>query len=209
MEGQVGEVIAARVLARGWPWMRPARVAALLALLVAAMASAWIAHVLGPPGGGGGGGELHEPDFYLENFETTVMDEQGQPRRRIEAEYMAHFPDTNTKELSRPRLMIYRAAGAPWRVQSERGWISAGDDVMLLLGKVRIWRDDPSGVPEIEIHTQDLRVLPATEYGETDRPVVIRTATSESHAVGMRAYLRQSRLELLAEVRTRYEKKRP
>ena len=80
---------------------------------------------------------------------------------------------------------------------------------MLLLGEVEIWREGESGQRELEILTQDLRVLPETQYGETDKPVVIRTPNSESKSVGMRAYLEKRRLELLSQVTTTYETQIP
>lgn len=144
----------------------------------------------------------HIPDFYMESFETTVMDSQGRPSRRLAADYMAHFPDTDTKEFAEPYLVLYRQRGNPWHVTSDRAWVSADDDVMLLLGDVHIWRDDDVGVRELDIKTEDLRVLPQTNYAETEKPVVIGTPTSETHSVGMKAYLEESRLELLADVET-------
>jgi lipopolysaccharide export system protein LptC len=147
----------------------------------------------------------HTPDFYMENFVTTKMDEFGAVHRRVEAEYMAHFPDTDTREFQKPYMVMYRQAAQPWHVRSERGWLSASGDVMLLLGKVHIWRDDANGVKELDVDTEDLRVLPEREYGETDKPVVITTATTQTHGVGMKAYLAESRLELLSKVRTRHE----
>ncbi len=173
-------------------------------LLTLALASAWTVRVLEMPQVRVQRSAPHEPDYYLERFVTTVMDDSGRPRRRIEAEYLAHFPDTDTKELSRPQVILYRDGAEPWRVVAERGWISANDDVMLLLGAVRIWRNAPDGGKDIEIRTRDLRVLPQTDYGETDQPVVIETPRSVSQGVGMRAYLRQGRVELLSNVRTRY-----
>ncbi|MFT5173491.1 MAG: lipopolysaccharide export system protein LptC [Gammaproteobacteria bacterium] len=147
----------------------------------------------------------HTPDFYMENFVTTKMDEFGAVHRRVEADYMAHFPDTDTREFQQPYMVMYRQAAQPWHVRSERGWLSASGDVMLLLGKVHIWRDDANGVKELDVNTEDLRVLPEREYGETDKPVVITTATTQTHGVGMKAYLAESRLELLSKVHTRHE----
>lgn len=148
----------------------------------------------------------HTPDLYMENFVSTAMGPDGRPHRRVEAEYMAHFPDTDTHEFQRPYMIMYRAGALPpWHVRSERGWLSATGDVMLLLGKVHIWRDNASGVKELDIKTEDLRVLPERDYGETDKPVVITTPASQTHGVGMKAYLAESRLELLKDVHTRYE----
>ena len=147
----------------------------------------------------------HTPDLYMENFVTTKMNEHGVVHRRLEAEYMAHFPDTDTHEFQRPYMVMYRENALPWHVRSERGWLSASGDVLLLLGKVHIWRNNASGLNELDIKTEDLRVLPEREYGETDKPVLITTATSQTRGVGMKAHLSESRLEFLSNVHTRHE----
>ena len=147
----------------------------------------------------------HTPDFFMERFTTTTMGADGLPHRRLAADYMAHFADTESSEFTQPTITLFPTSGPPWEVRSERGWSSANDDVMLLLGKVHIWRDDSDGVRLIEIHTSDLRVLPSTGYGETDQPVEIRRGRTISHGLGMRAYLEDDRLELLSRVRTIHE----
>ncbi len=177
----------------------------LSVMLAVAVASFWTLRnldvdLLAPPEGG-----RHVPDLYMENFVTTAMGPTGLPRRRVEAEYMAHFPDTDTHEFQRPYMIMYREQGEPWHVRSERGWLSASGDVMLLLGKVHIWRNNASGLKELDIKTEDLRVLPEREYGETDKSVLITTPTTRTRGVGMKAHLAESRLELLSDVHTHYE----
>ena len=179
----------------------------LFVLIAAAAVSAWMLHSLEPQSLSPVEPPGHVPDFFMENFTTTTTDEQGQLRRRIEADYMAHFPDTDTNEFTRPYLVLYNDRGAmPWHVTSERGWLSAGGEVMFLLGEVHIWRNTPQGKRRLVIETEDLRVLPDADYGETDKTVVITTAHSRSHGVGMRAYMDESRLELLSQVRTVYDR---
>ena len=178
----------------------------LVVLVVLAVGSGWVLHSLEPellrrvdsPG--------HVPDFFVENFTTTTMDERGFPKQRLRAEYMAHFPDTDTNEFTRPYLIMYRDGADPWHVKSERGWLSASGEVMFLLGRVLIWRNGPDGKLRMEIETEDLRVLPDSDYGETDKQVVITTPHSRSKGVGMRAYLDESRLELLSQVQTVYDR---
>ena len=176
-----------------------------LSLAAAAVLSGWLLQRLGgkPPEQHASG--RHVPDYYVEKFTSTTMDENGFPHRRVSADYMAHFPDTDTHELSRPYMVLFRESSTPWHVRSERGWISSSGDVLLLLGKVHIWRNDSDGKRQMDIRTEDLRVLPDTNYGETDKLAVITTPGSESRGVGMRAFLDQSRLELLSQVHTHYE----
>lgn len=148
------------------------------------------------------------PNAWIEHFVTVEMDEAGRPKRRLEAEYMAVNPD-ETSELSHPYYVLYRAGGEPWHVRSERGRVSADGKVVMLLGKVDIWRNDASGARDLDVRTEDLRVLPDAEYGETAERVTIRTPASTSEGVGMRAWLDESRLELLSRVRTRVDGRRP
>lgn len=176
-------------------------------LLVLAIGSGWLLRQLQTTDEVQTGGPAHTPDFYLEEFTTTTMGESGKPDRVLKAARMVHYPDTDTHELTRPYMVLYHPERQPWHVESERGWVSAKGDVVLLLGKVHIWRDDEQGVLETEIRTRDLRVLPDSDYGETDKPVTIRAGRSESRGVGMRAFLDQDRLELLSQVHTVYEPK--
>ena len=177
-------------------------------LVAVAIGSFWLLRELEPGAPGETPSPLHVPDFYMENFETTTMGVDGTPKRNLKARYMAHFPDTDTHEFESPYMLLYREEGPPWHVQSERGWLSSGGDVMLLLGKVHIWRNNVSGTKELDVETEDLRVLPDSSYGETDQLVVITTPTSRTTGVGMKAYMAESRMELLNDVRTRFQPRR-
>ena len=147
------------------------------------------------------------PDAYMEHFITVEMDDAGRPKRRLEADYMAYMAD-ETIVLSNPYYVLYRANGEPWHIRSERGQVSADGNVLRLLGGVDIWRTDGAGVRELGIRTEDLMVLPESEYGETAEPVTIRTPASTSRGVGMRAYLDETRIELLSKVRTHVDRYR-
>lgn len=146
--------------------------------------------------------EGHAPDLTMEEFDVTTMGEDGNPLRRLSAAHMAHFTDTGTKELRHPHLVVYQDLEEPWHIASERGWVSADNDVLMLLGKVDIWRNYPDERPEIHIETEDLRVLPHDEYAETQLPVSISTPHSLTRGTGMQAYLRESRVQLLSDVKT-------
>jgi len=50
----------------------------------------------------------HYPDYYLENFTTLTMNEDGTPKNRLRAVYMSHYQDDNTSELHKPELEIFR-----------------------------------------------------------------------------------------------------
>ncbi len=142
----------------------------------------------------------------MEGFTRTAMDDRGQVTTRLYAERMYHYPDDDSTRLVRPRIEILQA-GPPWYAAAETGFVDAQGEVVLLRGEVRVWRDDAAGGRALEVITTRMRVLPARRYAETDDPITLVTPESVTHAVGMRGDLRYNRLELLQEVRTRYEKR--
>lgn len=181
-------------------------IAVFLFLAAVALLSFWILNLLDAEPSKQADGVRRPPDYYVENFTATTLDQSGFPSRRLDAAYMAHYPDTDTHEFRDPYMVFFAELATPWHVRSERGRVSPDGEEMLLLGKVHIWRNNESGKRQVDIRTEDLRVLPGTEYGETEKRVIITTPTSESRGLGMRAWMGESRLELLSQVRTVYER---
>ena len=121
---------------------------------------------------------------------------------------MAYYAD-QTIELTNPRYVLFRKEGEPWHVQSELGRVSSDGSVLWLLGRVDIWRNDAAGTRDLDIRTEHLMVRTASEYAETAEPVTIRTPASVSSGIGMRAWLDETRFELLSQVRTHVERRSP
>ena len=170
-------------------------------LLVAAGASGWILYDLDFDDDSTERMAPDAPEAYMENFVSVEMDGAGRPRRRIEASYMAYHADQSV-ELTDPRYVLFRDEGEPWHVRSEHGRVSPDGTVLWLLGTVDIWRNDASGTRDLDIRTGHLMVLTNSEYAETTETVTIRTPASLSSGVGMRAWLDETRFELLSQVRT-------
>ncbi|MCZ6893268.1 MAG: LPS export ABC transporter periplasmic protein LptC [Gammaproteobacteria bacterium] len=149
----------------------------------------------------------HEPDYYIENMIRTTTGIEGELKNILRAELVEHFPDDDSTELASPHLEIYNGQVEPWHVIAERGWVSSGNDVVLLHGAVEIWRLDKAGQRVYQVITSELRVLPKEQYAESDNPTTIIGPSTVTHAIGMRANFAHDRLELLKQVRTRHEVK--
>lgn len=147
----------------------------------------------------------HEPDYYIEDMVRNTLDETGAVANVLYADLVTHYPDDDSTELSNPRMEIYNGATDPWYVIAESGWVSSGNEVVLLHGEVEIWRLDEAGVRKFEVLTTELRVLPKEQYAETDDPATITSATTITKTIGMRANFAHDRLELLKQVKTRHE----
>lgn len=176
-----------------------------LALVMMAVASAWLLQQLTMQRDATDARQRHDPDLFMADFVTTFMDLDGRPEHELRAQRLEHFPDTDTHELLLPHMRVFQDDAEPIQVRSERGWISADGNLVLLQGRVYIWQDDLDGSKEMEVLTRDMRVLLDQDVAETEHPAVMRTAGGESHSVGLKAYLDSNRLELLKQVQTTYE----
>jgi lipopolysaccharide export system protein LptC len=148
------------------------------------------------------------PDYYLENFVASAMDEDGRLRERLRADMMYHYPHDESAELIRPRLEVYRNEEAPpWLIDAEHGWLYEGGELILLHGDVHMEREaSPQTGPAMRLITREVRVRPAARYAETDEPVtMLRGDATRIEAVGMRAHLGDGWVELLSTVRGRHD----
>ncbi len=149
----------------------------------------------------------HYPDYYMENFTTLTMNQDGTPKNRLNAAYMAHYPDDNTSELHDPKLEIFRREKQPIHVKSDIGWVTSNNEVILLNGNVYLHQYDDDGTLKLELLAEDAKVLVDQKYAETDNPATLITKKSITTSVGMRAYLQEQRMEFLSNVQTTIESK--
>ncbi len=146
----------------------------------------------------------HIPDYYINMFTVSAMDDNGHLRYRLHADHMAHYLDDDTASLTRPNMSLFKPDGPVWNASARRGWIGAGQKTVLLQGNVLVWRDPVVKGSGLELQTDELHVTPDKQYAETDKPVTIAQDIGITHAVGMHVYLEQGRMELLADVRGHY-----
>ena len=176
------------------------KIAVILIALV--IGSTWLLNRLG--GNDKGKGEIirHDPDYYMENFSTTTMEEDGSMKNRLSADYMAHYPENDTTELSRPYLEVFRNNKQPLMIIADKGWVTSDNEVILLTGAVKLWQNEPEGGRKMEIMTTDVRILPEQEYAETDMPATFINRQSTITGTGVRAYFKEERVKLLNNVQT-------
>lgn len=146
------------------------------------------------------------PDYYMQNFTVTAMDLEGKPEREITADYMEHFPQDDTTELTFPNIVIYDGNNPPWKIRSEQGWLSSDGETLLLTGVVTIDREEGQNVRPMHIVTSDVTVRPQENYAETNQHVTIHSLHDQQESDGMQAWLEKPiRLKFSPNVRGRYE----
>ncbi|MCP5143346.1 MAG: LPS export ABC transporter periplasmic protein LptC [Gammaproteobacteria bacterium] len=146
------------------------------------------------------------PDYTLDDMERTLLDDMGQVAQIIRARHVTRYEREDITELVAPSMELYNDEGQPWHVIADEGTVTENGDLIMLTGAVEIWRLDAAGQRELEIRTTGLRVLPDEQFAESATLTTITTPDSVTRSIGMRADLATRRVELLEQVRTRYEK---
>ncbi len=173
------------------------RLLILVLLIGAAVFSAWLLSWLSADTGSTVQADARAPDYYMEDFTTLTMDRDGQPRNKLSADYMAHYPHDNSTKLVRPRMEIFRADELPLYIDAEKGRIEGDNDTISLYGIVKMREYDAHGEPRLEVSTTDVKILLEQEYAETDSHATIVTSTAVITGRGLRAYLPENRLEII------------
>jgi len=176
------------------------RLKILIVLGMLTIGSAWLLNYLAGKKSTTTNALSHEPDYYMENFTTITMEEDGTAKNKLRAEYMAHYPDDNTTELLKPMLEVFRKDKLPIMIIADKGWVTADNEVILLSGNVKLWQDDEAGERKLEIITSDVKILMDQEYAETDKPATMTGKRMIVNSTGVRAYFKENRLELLHNV---------
>lgn len=100
----------------------------------------------------------HEPDYTVDNFTATVMNEKGQKKYRLVAARLVHYPDDDTSHLTQPYLIQYPAQGAPVHTKSNSAIVPSGAREIHMQGNVRVTRGADARSAGGAVQADQLRV---------------------------------------------------
>ena len=134
------------------------RLAIAATLLVLAIGSWWLTRTVGVPEKAFDGKMRHDPDYTIENFNATVMNELGRRRYTLSATLLIHHADDGSSDLTQPYLIQYRE-GQPVHTRADKGWMPKDGDQILMSGNVISAQGrDPQGAGG-EIRTDSMKIL--------------------------------------------------
>ena len=113
----------------------------------------------------------HEPDYFVEKFLLTRMDEQGKGRYTISAARLVHFPDDDTSDLTTPRLVSLAPERPLINMRADKAMISSDGVEVQLIGNVEIHRAAGGADAALRMRTPFLLVYPEQDIARTDRDV--------------------------------------
>jgi len=148
---------------------------------------------------------IHEPDYFLDDFETTVAGEDGHFRYRLNGANMTHYPDTDTSLLEQPRLLVNAADGGRWLVSADEATAEQKTGYIHLQGQVIVHRDSQTKRgDDLTLETEALDIYVNDDYAETEEEVAITRSTGVTRARGMHVNFSERHLYLKSQVRGEY-----
>ncbi|MGS2717707.1 LPS export ABC transporter periplasmic protein LptC [Eionea flava] len=157
------------------------------------------------------------PDGFLVNSKTTQYNEDGNISHIMTSDRTHYFQPENAPHyslLTTPYIRAYdttsmatqKEANATWQASSKAAKATDDDKVITMSGDVLlIQQANTQNAPATTIETETLLLKPNEQYAETDKPVIIKNASGVTTSTGMTVSLDKNTIELLSNVRSRYE----
>lgn len=142
-------------------------------------------------------------DFFIRDAYITDFDENGQVSSIIQSPHLQHYPAPELITLNSPLITLPRDTRGDTQISSDLGSMLDDESKIELAGNVRVI-DNPAADTPWVLTTSVMTLLPPDDYAETDAPVQIQQGTNRTDAIGMQAWLREHRIDLLSDVRGYY-----
>jgi len=145
------------------------------------------------------------PRLIGDGLEITSLNEEGATTYRIQVARAVQGPEDRGVDLVRPQMRFFDDGLAQLSVQSEKGWLSDDRAVLRLFQAVEVEGTGAAGTDPPTLTTEYLEIFPEEQVAVTPRPVRIRMPGHVVDAIGMRADLARSHVQLQAQVRGQHE----
>lgn len=153
------------------------------------------------------------PDSYLTHSLTTQYNLQGIVANIITADRTDYYESNrdnphNYALLKQPKIIIYDnkpPKNQPWHASSNHARSTNNNEEFLLSGDVVLTQKTSDQKSATTITSEQLLIKPNQKYAETNKPVMIKTPSGVTSSVGLKMSLDKETIELLSNVRSRYE----
>lgn len=128
----------------------------------------------------------HDPDTWASNITVVRTNELGMAVNRLEGNYMEHYPDDDSYEITLPRAYNMQP-GSPVTVATSRTAtvLNQGDHVVMKGDAIMIRLSDKQNEP-LNITSEEIVLLAEEDVAYTDVPAVAVRGMSRLSGTGMR-----------------------
>ena len=177
----------------------------LLPLLLLMAATYWLNSQVQTSAGGPNKNLRHDPDYIIDNFTATTLDEQGKIRFVMSAKKMWHYPDDDTTLLELPQVISLTTDQPPMHMTALKGTVSGKGDEVVLHDNVVIVRPAFANKSELTFTTNYLQILPNKDLAKTNQEINLVDAKTNLNAIGMEMDYKSRIVKFKSRVKTIYE----
>ena len=148
----------------------------------------------------------HVPDYTMGRVVLQQFQANGQPRARLQALEVRHYPDTQTLRFEQPVLLWHSPQGDQTSAKSVQGESNADGSEVTLWGDVRVERTAASQGkiaqgPGLVVQTQSLFLDARRERMRTDLPVQLQRGNDRMEGQRLQYDHLAQQLDLIGKVR--------
>ncbi len=168
-------------------------------LITAVAGSWWIAADRDPPGLPAVDAEELPPGYYLRDTRLLTMDDDGRLAFALRADEARQASDGAPVRLYNVVLDYTPELDVPWDVRGTEATLEPGSRLIYLSAGVEAVSRPDNG-RSVRLRTEALFIDPDTYRAWTEEPVEVDTEDGQLRSRGFTAYLREDRLQLMAEI---------
>lgn len=178
--------------------------AIVVCLLVAAAVGTWILGQRADPGA-----ELTRigdgtpPAYYLRDAVMLRTDENGRVLYRVHADLAEEQPGGEGLLLTGVRVEYREDEQIPWHVRAGRAAAWLEEQTLELKDGVELIRMPEGDTPAVTVRAEQVLLEPLRHLASADGKVLFTRGANEIAAVGLKAFLKEDRLELESDVHGR------
>jgi lipopolysaccharide export system protein LptC len=154
-------------------------------LLVLVALTAWLRYSTEGPEPGRDGKNRHDPDIIISDAKGQKLDASGRLLYTLTAAEIRHYPDDDTTELLKPKLVYLHPTRPPVTISSGSGRSTAQGERVDLREQVEIQRAATAKSEQLSAEMSELTVLTDEERAFTRSQVLITQGKSWVQGVGM------------------------
>lgn len=154
-------------------------------LLVLAALTFWLRYATDLAETHGDGKHRHDPDFIVNDATLRKVSADGNLQYTLFADEIRHYPDDDSTELDRPKLVHLHPTKPPVTISASHGRMGPKGERVDLREKVEVQRAATAEQPPLLVETPQLTVLTDEERAFTKSPVLITQGASWVRGVGM------------------------
>lgn len=117
----------------------------------------------------------HDPDYFMRDFSVKTFEPSGRLKSEIFGTEARHYPDTDTLEIDKPRILSHDENGSLTVATAKTAISNSDGSEVQLIGNAVVTRTPPKGsdVPRMEFQGEFLHAFLNTERVRSHKPVTL------------------------------------